>query len=435
MSDVMDPATVPADPTTGVVRLNKVPLIAVICILGIAVLSIVYALYGRSNPAPPPGPQTGEPQVQEAGAEATQPEVLRLESDRTGIIPADDIDVFPEYVIPPEQPTDSVTEESSPSPEFVLPSFPATNPTDTAPPADIGGAAQFETVEMVLQAMESDTRISVNAGYNQPPPREQRSDNPLLNGDLERLLAAQAQALGDDIDPTGTATEADPNLRTRKQEFLDQSQGQEETYQYSPYTRQQPQHPTILTVGMVINAVMITDINSDLPGLMIAQVTRPVYDAQTGRLVLIPQGAKLIGEYDSHIAQGQKRLLVVWNRVQFPDASTMSLPFLPGGSPSGAAGLKDKYHSRFLSAFASASLISIIGASAQLSQPDDSGTDRNAQSELTASLGREWADVGRESITRQFDVQPTLTIRKGFRFVLHVTHDIALDPYKPRGTR
>ncbi|EGD16283.1 TrbI/VirB10 family protein, partial [Xanthomonas hortorum] len=82
-----------------------------------------------------------------------------------------------------------------------------------------------------------------------------------------------------------------------------------------------PATPTVVSAGVLIPALFLTGINSDLPGLITAQVSQPVYDTPTGRYVIIPQGSVLIGAYDSRVTFGQNRVLLVWQRLRFPNGS------------------------------------------------------------------------------------------------------------------
>lgn len=398
MADLLDPELTPDDPRTGVMRINKLPLVLVTCLLALGTFGIIYAIYQRAQP-----PESGDPAA-ESGSQARR---------SSGDIPVDMADeLFPDQVETfteiPETP------RANPEPEVVVTAEPPPPPFVLPPLVDPDTEAREA---MRRQAMHSPTGIAVAVA---PAPVGGGSiQDPLFTRDLDRLLA-EAPVPG-----TGTPS-ADPNLRARKQDYLDQ----QETYVYSPHQRLAPLSPTELRVGTVINAVMVSALNSDLPGIMIAQVTRPVRDTQSGRHVMIPAGSKLIGDYDSHVAYGQRRVLAVWRRIQFPDGSTLSLPAMPAADAAGQSGLGDKVETHFWRTFSAATLVSVIGAGAQLSQPDDNGDDRNAQSELTAELGRSWSETSRTVIERQLEVQPTLRVRPGFRFLVYVNQDLILDPYE-----
>lgn len=198
---------------------------------------------------------------------------------------------------------------------------------------------------------------------------------------------------------------------------------------FLPHEVQTAQSPFEIKTGAVIPAVMITGINSDLPGQIIAQVSQPVYDTATGRHVLIPQGAKLIGLYDNRIAYGQQRVLIAWHRIVFPDASTLALDTMPGTDAAGQSGFFDSVDNHYLRIFGSAFMLSLISAGYQLSQPN-SNDESDAQSIIGAALGIQMAQVGNEMVRRNLTIQPTLEIRPGYAFNVMVNKDMVFKkPY------
>jgi type IV secretion system protein TrbI len=183
----------------------------------------------------------------------------------------------------------------------------------------------------------------------------------------------------------------------------------------------------VLQAGAVIPAALVTGIRSDLPGQIAAQVTENVYDSPTGRFLLIPQGAKLIGVYDSAIAFGQSRVLLVWNRLIFPDGPSIVLERQPGADASGYSGLEDGVDHHWLRLAGAAALSTILGVGTQL------GTTSN-ESALVQTLRRGGADglnqTGQQIVGRNLNIQPTLTIRPGFPVRVIVTRDLVLAPYR-----
>jgi type IV secretion system protein VirB10 len=176
--------------------------------------------------------------------------------------------------------------------------------------------------------------------------------------------------------------------------------------------------------GTVIPAVLLTGINSDLPGQVIGQVTEPVHDTVTGRHVLIPQGAKLIGRYDNIIAFGQSRALVVWSRIILPDGSSIRIENLPGTDTAGYAGLADRVDRHTLRMFSAAALSSLISVGAGLAEEDDQ-LARALRDAVQDGASR----AGDEVLRRQLSVQPTITIRPGWRLRILVSQDLILRPY------
>lgn len=184
-----------------------------------------------------------------------------------------------------------------------------------------------------------------------------------------------------------------------------------------------------VAAGTLIPAVLTAGINSDLPGQTTAIVRRNVYDSRTGRFLLIPQGSRLVGEYDSRVAFGQKRVLVAWNRLIFPDGRSLDLAGMPGADLAAAAGLRDKVDNHFVRTFGSALLIAAVSAGVQLSQPEDDGAFRAnpTPSQLaSAAVGQELGRVATEYLRRNLDVRPTIEVRPGYELNVEVTSDLDL---------
>jgi len=195
--------------------------------------------------------------------------------------------------------------------------------------------------------------------------------------------------------------------------------------------------PFRLTAGTLIPAVLTAGINSDLPGQTTALVRRNVYDSITGRYLLIPQGTRLVGEYDSRVAFGQKRVLVAWNRLIFPDGRSMQLDALPGTDLAAAAGLHDKVNNHFVRTFGSALMLAAVSAGVQLSQPADDSTfsSNPTPSQIAAAaVGQELGRVSAEYLRRSMDVRPTLEVRPGYELNVEVTSDLRLDGPYPEAT-
>jgi type IV secretion system protein VirB10 len=224
------------------------------------------------------------------------------------------------------------------------------------------------------------------------------------------------------LNAAGSELQHDANFQARKEDFI--SQASDDAI-YNPYRLETPVSPWQVMSGTVIPATLLTGINSDLPGQVIAQVTEPVYDTVTGRTVLIPQGSRIIGRYDSVVAYGQSRALVVWNRIIMPDGSSIRIENLPGVDARGNAGLKDRVDNHTLRIFSAAALSSLISIGAELSDDDD---DRIARA-LRDATQEGASQVGNEVIRRQLAVQPTITVRPGWRLRILVHQDIILKPY------
>ncbi len=217
----------------------------------------------------------------------------------------------------------------------------------------------------------------------------------------------------------------DPNLLARKDDFLRRAQAAERPT-YLPSTVQEPLSPYELKEGTLLPAILLTGINSDLPGQTQALIRRDVYDTATGRYLLIPQGSRLIGEYDNRIAWGQKRVLLTWHRLIFPDGRSLDLRGMPGADLAAIAGVRDKVNNHFVRTFGSALLLSAITAGVQLSQPQESsfGSAPSASQIAAAALGQEIGRVTADITRRNVNLQPTLQIRPGYLFNVEVTADM-----------
>lgn len=183
--------------------------------------------------------------------------------------------------------------------------------------------------------------------------------------------------------------------------------------------------------GTVIPAALVTGIQSDLPGDVIATVTEPVYDTATGKYMLIPQGARILGKYNSQVSYGQSRVQMVWHRIILPDTSSLTLDNLVGTHPAGNAGLEDGVDRHWGRLLAGAALTTLLGVGAELAAPENR-TDGNR----LVIAGRDSAQdsinqIGQELTRRNMNVQPTLTARPGLPVRVIVNRDLVLMPYQP----
>ena len=186
-----------------------------------------------------------------------------------------------------------------------------------------------------------------------------------------------------------------------------------------------PASPYVLQAGAVIPAALITGIRSDLPGQITAQVTENIYDSPTGRILLVPQGTRIIGQYDNAVQFGQRRVLLVWNRLIFPNGRSIVLERQPGADAAGYAGLKDGVDYHWWDLAKAAGLSTLLSIGAELAIDDDDRLLRAIRNGGQDTIN----DAGQEIIRRQLNVAPTLTIRPGFPVRVIVTRDLVLEPY------
>jgi type IV secretory pathway VirB10-like protein len=214
------------------------------------------------------------------------------------------------------------------------------------------------------------------------------------------------------------------NMQDRKLAFVNAAVDRKTV---SPDRLVNPASRYVVQAGAVIPAALITGIRSDLPGQVTAQVTEHIYDSPTGKYLLIPQGSKLIGVYDSQIAFGQDRILLVWTRLILPNGRSIVLERQPGTDPQGFAGLEDEVDHHWGRLAAAAALSTLLGVGAELGAT-------NAESSLLQALRRGAAtslnQTGQQIVRRNLNIQPTLTIRPGFPVRVIVNRDLVLAPYR-----
>jgi type IV secretion system protein VirB10 len=191
--------------------------------------------------------------------------------------------------------------------------------------------------------------------------------------------------------------------------------------------------PFILRAGSVIPATLLTGVNSDLPGTVVAQVREDVYDSIETRFLIVPRGAKLTGVYDSRVVQGQRRVLVAWSRILYPDGSSLDLLGMPATDTVGQAGFGARVDEHLNKAFTSALLLSIIGAGAQLSQPQRAASvlaAPDAGQVIAGAVGQQLANTSMQLMQRELGIAPTLEVPPGYRCDVLVDRDIVLPaPY------
>jgi type IV secretory pathway VirB10-like protein len=242
------------------------------------------------------------------------------------------------------------------------------------------------------------------------------------------VYAAVAPATpGAQAAPAGAAADVLPaNGQGAKRTFVQTAKADD--YLASPLRA--PQSPWEVKAGTVIPAALLTAINSDLPGEITAQVTAPVYDHVTGRTVLIPQGSRLIGQYDSQIVYGQERALIAWNRIVMPDGRSINIGSMEGADPTGASGLKDGVDGHFWQlarGILLSTVFSVGAASAQDASSRSSGS--LVFNSAGSGIANEANQVGSQITSRNLNRQPTIKIRAGWSLRVLVNKDMILAPY------
>jgi type IV secretion system protein VirB10 len=220
-------------------------------------------------------------------------------------------------------------------------------------------------------------------------------------------------------DPTATQ-----NMQDRKEAFANAPADKHtaSTDQLTP-----PPSPYVVQAGSVIPAALVTGIRSDLPGQITAQVTANVYDSPTGKILLIPQGSKLVGQYDSNVAFAQTRVQLVWNRLILPNGQSIVLERQPGADSEGYSGLQDEVDNHWGQLFEAAALSTLLSVGAEAGTSDSENSLAQA---LRQGASQSFNQVGEQVVGRELNVQPTLTIRPGFPVRVIVNRDLTLVPYQ-----
>jgi type IV secretion system protein TrbI len=299
------------------------------------------------------------------------------------------------------------------------------------PAAELEQAERVRVTRLATQARESGVffRLQLKAA-----PRPE--DSTEIKGPVEpkaataasvtrpsdRALLTISRRIGADSAEDGLSPE--PSDQERKLTFL--KSGPEKDI-YNPHGLQTPVSPYQLMAGTVISASLVTGLNSDLPGFVIAVVTEHVYDTSTGRHLLVPQGTRLLGKYDSVVAFGQERALVVWQRLIFPDGSSIVIDNLPATDAGGYAGLADDVDLHTWKLLKGVALATILGVGSQLSF---GSTDSDLVKALRESTQSTTNRAGQRLVERNLNVQPTITVRPGWSLRVIVHKDLILRPYR-----
>lgn len=431
--DPLSPDASPAGITknAGVRRVNNLPVYLVVGTLAVFLLIMVLVAADRAaqqNRAP------GAQDEQAGSSSVFAKELAGLQKD--GIIQAEK-----PAPLPVLQPIDIARPENLDAP----PRPPASAALD-----ERGGNDEAQRVRMAkLQQLEE--AIKAKTGVRMTAPRSAGSA-PMGDGGgpasreeaLARLAAARqqidAQTRGD---PTaayqarlqllrGVGTPVGLPAAPGKDYAQFQRPGKADRWQLDTQP-EAPRSPYTLRAGFVLPAVLISGINSDLPGQIMAQVSQDVFDTGTGKWKLIPQGARLVGQYASDVAYGQARVLVAWQRIVFPDGKALDIGSMPGADSAGYSGFHDRTNNRYLRLFGSALLMSGVTAGIALSQrePSPFASAPTASSALSEALGQQLGQVTAQLIAKNMGIAPTLEIRPGYRFNVIVTKDLAFSgPYQ-----
>lgn len=294
--------------------------------------------------------------------------------------------------------------------------------------------AQDRLLRMAGQARESPVffRLTLKDAPRDQTAGNSTSSRPVAGspeGDLTKTAALQAPAAMEGLTGDGDLATASRSDQAHKLALLNAPPDKEI---YNPHALQRPVSPYQLMAGTIIAASLVSGLNSDLPGFVIAHVTENIFDSIEGRHLLIPQGSRLIGKYDSVIAFGQERALVGWQRIIRPDGSSVVIDNLPAADTGGYAGLSDEVDLHTWKLLKGIALATVLGVGSELAfNSSDSDLVRALQVSTQQTTNR----AGQRLVERQINVQPTITVRPGWPLRVIVHKDIVLRPYEQPAAR
>ncbi len=292
------------------------------------------------------------------------------------------------------------------------------SPTGSSPFQGYGASSQVNgaTQDPAQQAMQNGMQSSLT-------PNGFDSGSNMGGNSSSNTAPATPAVTPMPVNQAAAPSQDDQNMQGEKNSFLQNQTGGDDQLKTGV---QNTASPYMVMAGAIIPATLITGIDSDLPGQIQALVSQNVYDSKTGNNILIPQGSKLLGTYDSQVAYGQSRVLIVWTRVILPNDQYIDLEGMPGADLSGFAGLHDQVDNHYFRIYGSALLMSLFSAGMQLSQPNNNtsnGAPTNQQI-IASAMGQQLGQTSTELIQKNINVQPTINIRPGDNFNVLVTRDI-----------
>ncbi|MGY3573439.1 TrbI/VirB10 family protein [Bradyrhizobium sp. USDA 4504] len=312
-------------------------------------------------------------------------------------------------------------------------------------PKDYTGAPR-QSIPLLGPPLPGDLGRPILAAQGRSPtigsdPEQQRRDQETEAARISRLFAANnggemrapaAAAAGTDrvASPSATNSADDGSAQNGQDRKLAFANASVDRRTVSPDRISGPASPYILQAGTVIPGALITGIRSDLPGPVTAQVTENIFDTPTGRFLLVPQGARLIGMYDSQVTFGQSRVLLVWTRLIMPNGRSIVLERQPGTDNAGYAGLEDQVDNHWAELFQAAALSTLLAVGTELG----AGSDTNSNDSAIIQALRHGASdslnqTGQQVVRRSLGIQRTLTVRPGFPVRVLVNRDLILAPY------
>lgn len=290
------------------------------------------------------------------------------------------------------------------------------------PDEDAERAERMRLAQQARQAKEAGVLYQLSRATTAAQSSNPSTPTPSPSGGTPAVPATPA------IGPNGPRLALDPdrdqNYQQRKLDFLNQ---RAEPSIYNPHGVQEPVSPYQVMAGSVISASLVTGVNSDLPGLVVAQVTENIYDTVTGRTLLIPQGSRLVGSYDSVVAFGQKRALLVWQRIVMPNGTSIQIDNLPATDQAGYAGLEDQVDYHTWTLLKGIALSTLLGVGSQIGF---GGSESDLIRAIRESTQQSANQAGQRIVQKDLNIQPTITVRPGWPLRIIVHKDLILRPYQ-----
>jgi type IV secretory pathway VirB10-like protein len=464
-TDLMDPEASPGEITkSGVRRVNNLPVYIFLTVVILFLLVIALVAADRAEQ------QNSHPDETKNKTGSTTMFAKEIAGDRMdGIVEAATKPVVPDMPIVTEQPVLIA------KPNLDVPPAPPSGGSINEPARDEEAIRiRMAKLQMLEEAVKSKTSVQVIAPRSassaseatittsSPKTRyevlarlaavrqkinEEGGDDPTraYQAHLARVTRLRSMGLDDgrtdssnEIDSSETDSSAAPQLlqtAANERNSIDQFAGSVGSDRWRLDSKTEaPRTPYELRAGFVLPATLISGINSELPGQIMAQVAQNVYDTPTGKHLLIPQGSRLVGAYSSDVAYGQGRVLVAWQRIVFPDGKALDIGAMPGADGAGYAGFNDLENHHYVRLFGSALLMSAVTGAISYSQRQDQGTffgRQDAGTALSEALGQQLGQVTAQLIAKNMNIAPTLEIRPGYRFNVIVTKDMTFTkPYQ-----
>ncbi|KAA3685229.1 conjugal transfer protein TrbI (plasmid) [Campylobacter fetus] len=382
---------------TGNKRLSKVPILIIAIIVILVLFAVFYTANDRAKKQA--AKQTGEQQEEKAVSTTNKDinsMISSLEAQGIDTKTQKNIDL-PVKNVAPELKNDNIQPLAEYKPIPTL---------NTQPKTEIDEREIRLKQDMRLKALASKTGIEVrNSNSIQPQTKDSIYQEPINLQNEPNLQNINNS--GDNNDKFLS--------KLRNNGYLEQ-------------VKQKPISAYEIKAGWNIPAVLITGVNSELPGQILAQITQNVYDTATGKYLLIPQGTKVVGDYSNNVIYGQSRLLVAWNKIIFPNGDTLNIGNMQGASMDGYTGFEDQVDNHYFRIFGSAFLLSSITAGIALSDNSQGNQTETARDKAIGQAIQQMGQVASEMIRKNMNISPTLIIRPGYKFNIFVTKDIVLEP-------